>query len=304
MSDIDISIVIPTYNREKFLQEAIESIIPQRKVSLELIVIDDASTDGTERVIKEMSQRLPSNICIVYKKNHTKQFAHISRFKGLYIARGSVVAFMDDDDFYINSSIFELVKEVFETNKDIGAFIASTIPYSNGCFLNKVDLNIEGLVKKEKYLQYFDYNYPKPQSTLSSFFNTDLLKKSGIDKFKMVNDTCIYLNGILSGDVYIFNEAVAAYRIHDSNISKKAFPISFIIQTLEEKRRIYKKVEAEHLLIDSAEWYFRNLKKSVYYFIYSSNYNLKIMFYQFMWLIFRGRGARLLFLKDFFKRVV
>ncbi|HFU4451057.1 TPA: glycosyltransferase family 2 protein [Streptococcus suis] len=302
MSDMDISIVIPTYNRELFLKEALESIFCQKNVRIEIIVIDDCSTDNTETLINEISKRAPSNICMVYQKNESKQFAHISRFRGLEIATGDIIVFMDDDDFYIDDSVFELVKDIFERNKSIGAFIASTAKFLNGEFLQGIDLNSDGIVARDEYVQHFGFKYPKPLSTLSSFFRTDLLRNSGINKFKMVNDTCIYLNGILLGDVFVHNKAIAAYRVHETNISKSRLPLSFIIQTLEEKKRLYKKVKLEGIINNPAIWYFNNLRNSIYYFLESSNFDVFIIVSQSIWLLFKGNGVRLLFFRDFLQR--
>ncbi|HFR3189081.1 TPA: hypothetical protein ACHU6W_002048, partial [Streptococcus suis] len=97
-------------------------------------------------------------------------------------------------------------------------------------------------------------------------------------------------------------KAIAAYRVHGTNISKSRLPLSFIIQTLEEKKRLYKKVKLEGIINNPAIWYFNNLRNSIYYFLESSNFDVFIIISQSIWLLFKGNGVRLLFFRDFLQR--
>lgn len=88
-----ISAIIPVYNGERFLAEAIESVLAQRHRPLEIIVIDDGSTDATA----EVASRFKGSIQYAYQPNSGPPAA---RNRGLNMARGAVIGFLDADDLW------------------------------------------------------------------------------------------------------------------------------------------------------------------------------------------------------------
>lgn len=88
-----ISVIMPVYNGEKYMAEAVESIRRQDYASLELIIVDDGSTDGTA----EIAQSLNLDVRYVRQPNSGPSAA---RNKGLQMARGEIIAFQDADDLW------------------------------------------------------------------------------------------------------------------------------------------------------------------------------------------------------------
>ncbi|MBD2691964.1 glycosyltransferase family 2 protein [Anabaena catenula] len=88
-----VSVIIPVYNGEKYLAEAIENVKNQHYQPLEIIVIDDGSTDKTAEIAAE----LKDNIRYIYQKNSGPASA---RNRGIKIAKGDVIAFLDVDDIW------------------------------------------------------------------------------------------------------------------------------------------------------------------------------------------------------------
>lgn len=90
-----VSVIMPAYNCEKFIAKAIESVLVQ-SVSLELIIINDCSSDGTEEVIRQYSpdQR------IRYIKNEKNMGVAKTRNRGVNLARGEYIAYLDSDDWW------------------------------------------------------------------------------------------------------------------------------------------------------------------------------------------------------------
>ena len=86
-----VSVIIPTYNREKFVTLAIDSVINQTFKDYELIVIDDGSTDNTKNVLKQYNAK----IHYIYQNNSGVSAA---RNAGIKVARGEWLAFLDSDD--------------------------------------------------------------------------------------------------------------------------------------------------------------------------------------------------------------
>lgn len=87
-----VSVIIPTYNRASSVARAIESVLAQTYTDIDVIVVDDGSTDDTERLLGQYAGR------IRYLKLPHRGLPAISRNEGLKIARGECIAFLDDDD--------------------------------------------------------------------------------------------------------------------------------------------------------------------------------------------------------------
>ena len=93
-----VSVIIPTFNREDVIANAVESALRQTYTKLEVIVIDDGSTDNTESQLKYFL----SKIRFVRQSNHGPSAA---RNKGIEIARGEIIAFLDSDDLWNETKI-------------------------------------------------------------------------------------------------------------------------------------------------------------------------------------------------------
>lgn len=92
----EVSVILPTRNRGRILAHAIASVLAQEDVRLELIVIDDGSTDDTPQVAESFADDR-----IVFELNAEGGGGNAARNKGIRLARGPVLAFIDDDDRYL-----------------------------------------------------------------------------------------------------------------------------------------------------------------------------------------------------------
>ena len=88
-----LSIIIPTYNREQYISQAIESALSQTLADIEVIVVDDGSTDNTEKVITPYRNK------INYIKTENGGVAH-ARNVGMKMAKGEYISWLDSDDIY------------------------------------------------------------------------------------------------------------------------------------------------------------------------------------------------------------
>lgn len=114
-NNIKISVIVPCYNIESYLPRCIESILAQTYKNLEVILISDGSTDGTDEVIREYAKK-DSRIIPVFKQNSG---VSDTRNRGLDIATGDYIGFVDGDD-YIEPEMYEtLLKNAIENNADI-----------------------------------------------------------------------------------------------------------------------------------------------------------------------------------------
>lgn len=105
---IDISIIIPVYNAEKYLHRSIGSILRQEFLSFELILVDDGSTDSSPEVCDYYANN--DQRVVVYHQNNMG--ASSARNQGIEIAKGKWVIFVDADD-ELPLYFFDKIKEVF-----------------------------------------------------------------------------------------------------------------------------------------------------------------------------------------------
>ncbi len=110
-----VSVVVPMYNSAKYLVECMDSILNQTYANIQIICVDDGSTDSTKEIV-EGYMRNDSRIEYVYQHHQT---AGAARNRGLDCVRGEYVVFLDSDDFFSEDLISELYCKAQETNADI-----------------------------------------------------------------------------------------------------------------------------------------------------------------------------------------
>ncbi len=96
LADVTISVVIPCYNVENYIKENLDSVFSQDKLPLEVICVDDGSTDSTISIIESYQQRFPGVVTLL--KNATNKGAPYSRNLGMKNSSGEYVQFLDADD--------------------------------------------------------------------------------------------------------------------------------------------------------------------------------------------------------------
>ena len=105
-----VSIIIPTYNRWKYITRAINSCLNQTYENIEVLVIDDCSDDNTEEVVKSIQDDR-----LKYFKNQKNSWPCISRNNGIKFSKGQYINFLDDDDELLPDKI-KLQLEKFESS--------------------------------------------------------------------------------------------------------------------------------------------------------------------------------------------
>ena len=136
----EISIIVPVYNCEKYIEKCINSILNQTFKDLELILIDDGSSDKSGEICEEFKQK-DSRVKVIHEKNSG---VSIARNVGINIAKGKFIGFVDSDD-YLSSDMYEFL---YENLKNSSADI-SVCGIMN-CFLKRLP---NGDIKEEQTLQ-------------------------------------------------------------------------------------------------------------------------------------------------------
>jgi glycosyltransferase involved in cell wall biosynthesis len=95
-----VSIIIPTYNRSTLLKRALESVLEQRDVTFEIIVVDDMSTDGTFEMIQSFNDSRIKYYCLCEKSG-----AQVARNYGVSKSQHELITFLDSDDIFLQGSL-------------------------------------------------------------------------------------------------------------------------------------------------------------------------------------------------------
>lgn len=107
-----ISCIVPVYNGERFLAEAIDSILAQTYRSTEIIVVDDGSTDSTSKITRQYASRVTC-------ARQVNAGATVARNRGIGLARGEFIAFLDADDLWYEDKLRRQLHR-FKENRELG----------------------------------------------------------------------------------------------------------------------------------------------------------------------------------------
>jgi glycosyltransferase involved in cell wall biosynthesis len=113
-----VSIVLCFYNEEKFLKEAIDSVMGQDYENWELIIIDDGSTDNSSKVAREFADEHPDKILYLEHTDHANKGLSASRNVGIKKTKGEFVAFIDADDVWLPEKLSDQIG-IFNNNPDV-----------------------------------------------------------------------------------------------------------------------------------------------------------------------------------------
>lgn len=114
MNEVIVSIVMPAYNCERFIGQAVESVLSQTMKELELIVVIDSSKDRTEDVVK----RYTEDSRVSYIVNEKNLGVAESRNRGVSLAKGKYVAFLDADDYWLPNKL-EMQTDLMEKKEAV-----------------------------------------------------------------------------------------------------------------------------------------------------------------------------------------
>lgn len=186
MNEELISIVIPVYNVRKYIERCIESVINQTYTNTEIILVDDGSTDGSERICDEYASKY-NNVKVIHKKNGGLSSA---RNAGIEIAKGKYIGFVDSDDF-IDKRMYEILyKNMIKESADIS--ICNIYKFSNYDEVNETTENekleiFEG-IDIQKNLQN---NYFIMVVAWNKLYKRKLFKKTRYPNGKIIEDAAI-----------------------------------------------------------------------------------------------------------------
>ena len=142
MEKIKVSIIIPVYNNSKYLRDCLNSVLKQTLDNIEIIAIDDYSTDDSFTILKEYQNKYPKKLKII--RNNKNMGVGYTRNLGISMSTGKYIGFVDGDD-YINPKMYE---DMYNNGEESGIYDYSNKKSNNSnyrcfttiwiCYINSI----------------------------------------------------------------------------------------------------------------------------------------------------------------------
>lgn len=217
-----VTIIIPLFNRSTIIGETIESILNQTYQQIEVLVIDDQSTDNSFQIAKSY-EAVSNKIKAIQRKSSQKKGANSCRNIGLSLAKGHYIKWIDSDDL-LSFNIIELqVDDLIKSNSDISVCRAKKF-IQRTSYIEKEWLNEWGNINNNPTVENF-CSYKFIWHTCSGLWNINFLKKTSIWDEHLMNsqEWLFHLTALAYGaNISTINEYGSFIRVHDNSMSHQS----------------------------------------------------------------------------------
>lgn len=210
MSDL-VSIIMPSYNTDSYIEETINSVMLQTYKNWELIIVDDCSSDNSDEVVSKYL----TDKRVHYYKNEKNSGAAVSRNTALSKAKGKWIAFLDSDDLWLADKLEKQIS-FMQQNKYY-------FSYTNYCEVNEHSQSLNVMVTGPKHItksKMYKYCW---LGCLTVMYDSEYVGNVKIADIKKNNDYAMWLKVIHKADCYLLSETLAKYRKRSGSISNQKY---------------------------------------------------------------------------------
>ena len=222
---VEVSVCVISYNFEKYINQALDSVLDQKTdFDFEIVVCDDASSDRTPEILREYQEKYPNLIKIVLLEENTR--GAMTFVKALENSQGKYIAVLEGDDFWCNENKLQMQYDYMESHPEKSAVVTRLNAVDEFGKPLKMPDDWSGNIQKDEFT-IKDYEKKPLSPFLQSLMyrNNDeymefLRTKSRMDNF-------IQAMLLFYGDIGIIQETTATYRIvhfHGANYSSRPIP--------------------------------------------------------------------------------
>lgn len=246
-NDIFVSIVMPAYNAEKYIGEAIESVLNQTYSNYELIIVDDASKDQTANIVKKLVVKTDN---IRFYQNEKNKGVSYTRNFAISKAYGDWIAFLDSDDKWHKE---KLEKQIRFLHKEINAKLV----FTGSAFINEKNKKYDYVLTVPEKIVFKEL---LKQNVISC--SSVLVNKECFQKIKMMNDS---MHEDFAVWLQILNEIQYAYGINEP----------LLLYRLSKKSKSSNKCKAAIMTYRVYSYIGLNIYQKLYYMCFYSIRSLK-----------------------------
>ncbi len=203
-----VSVITPTYNCARFIEETIKSVQAQTYMNWEMLIIDDCSTDNTAEIVLEYSKR---DKRIKYHQLEKNSGAAIARNMALRMAHGRWMAFLDSDDLWLPKKLESQLNFMIRNNY--------AFTYHRYIEISENDEPLGISVGGKKRVNFFDMYSCCWPGCLTVIYDTNIIGLIQIPNIKKNNDTALWLKAIRKANCYFLDESLAKYRRRKGSIT-------------------------------------------------------------------------------------
>lgn len=244
-----VSVIVPIYNGEKFLAECIESIINQTYKNLEILLINDGSSDNSLNICRRYSEQ-DLRIKIIDKDNTG---VSDTRNKGVKVASGQYILFVDCDDYIDKMMVEHMLNSLENQNVDAVRSLAKIYIQSGNCIYENIAELAGKRLDKEEIIANIN-RYITSVKKIPCFSPLLLFKKIKFVEFDTelyyIEDTEFYIRFMLNlNSIYFLAEHLYSYRYNESSASRKSDNFEKNIQGMFKSiSKIRKTLKKQNLL--------------------------------------------------------
>jgi glycosyltransferase involved in cell wall biosynthesis len=237
-----VSVIVPSYNRAQFIEECLESVFNQNYRPIELIVVDDGSTDNTVKLINHFKEAHESTNFIIKIIEQSNSGAPRARNKGIKNSTGEYIQFLDSDDLLLPHKIKSQIEEF---KSDIH------VVYSKAQFFHNLPTNLLnkywGRKPENDSTDYFEF----PWQTMCALYSKNILDRFGYwnEGYCFSQDWEFALRYKILSNVHFLDEVSSLYRDHDNHRVGNNLSVKKIVSLSQVLLQTYK-LSLEHKLID------------------------------------------------------
>lgn len=204
-----VSIIMPAYNCEKYIEKSIQSVICQTYKNWELLIIDDGSKDRTLEIIKKF-QKEDFRIKVI--KNEINLGVSETRNKGIASAKGDWIAFLDSDDLWVNDKLEKQIKLI--ENK------GAEFVFTGSSYITEEGIPYQGIFEVEEKITYKKLRNQNIISCSSVLLKKFFFENIKMEKDDMHEDYAVWLRILREGVIaHGINEPLLIYRISKNSKS-------------------------------------------------------------------------------------
>jgi len=234
---VEVSVIMPVFNSAKYLERSANSVLSQSHRSLELLLIDDGSTDGSMDIIRKLAQK-DSRVKPLFLQANCGSAG--ARNAGIRQAEGQYIAFLDSDDIWMPEKLAVQLPFMKEKN----------VPVSCTAY-RKMDSNgkMAGTIRVPKLIKYHNLLKTNSIGMLTAIYDRKIVGKHLLPEIRLQHDYALWLNILRDGHVARgLNRVLAYHRIHSGSISRNK------LDAARYQWRVYRELEKLGKL--KSAWYF------------------------------------------------
>ena len=259
MNSIKVSIVVPAYNREKEIAGCIKSLINQTLKEIEIIVIDDGSTDNTSKTVQAFDD---ARIKLIRTENRGQGLA---RNTGISVAKGEYIGFVDSDDDVSPDMYEKMYEKAIKFNADMVQCCTAFIKNNETTIKPKIENEFVEITDSYKYVKDFYCSSKHTNGPCNKIISAEFLRETGLE----FPDSKVFYCEDLMFNLYLLEKLRRVYFMSDAfynyNISEEGHFLSEpekkllatcnlykqVLKTINDNRikKTIKSIAADHILI-------------------------------------------------------